>query len=80
MGKEFLDELMDELQKLKDEQKAITIPAPVAPHKVIKVIADVAKHHELSEEEKKSLACAAAAMDGDVSASDLEALGDLFRK
>lgn len=28
MKKDFIDELMEELQKLKDEQKKITISAP----------------------------------------------------
>lgn len=78
MKKDLLDELMEALQKLKGEQKTITVSVPVAPGKVLGVIREVAKNHELTQEEKKALAAAAAAMDGDVTAADMEALSDLF--
>lgn len=79
MKKDFLDELMEELQKLKEDQKSITITAPVAPHKVFGVIHNVAKNHELTLEEKKELAAVAAAMDGDVTPEELETLNDLYK-
>lgn len=78
MKKDLLDELMEALQKLKEEQKTITVSVPVAPGKVLGVIREVAKNHELTQEEKKALAAAAAAMDGDVTAADMEALSDLL--
>lgn len=64
MKKDFLDELMEELQKLKDEQKKITISAPVAPHKIIGVIGSVARNHELTFEEKRAIAEVAMSLDG----------------
>ena len=79
MAKEFLDELMEELQKLKDEQKTITISAPVAPHKVIKAINQVVKHHELTQEEKQMLVEVSAAMDGTISPAEQENLEEIYK-
>lgn len=64
MKKDFLDELMEALQGLKEEQKTITITAPVAPHKVIRTITEVVKKHELTFEEKKAFTEAMMALDG----------------
>lgn len=51
MKKDFLDEVMEELQKLKEQSKKITISAPVAPHEVLKAIGKVAKNYEFSADE-----------------------------
>ena len=48
MKKDFLTALIEELSKLRDEQKTITIPAPPSPADVLKVISRVAKEHEVS--------------------------------
>ena len=74
MKKDLLDELMEQLQKLKDEQKKITIPAPIAPHKVFDVITQVVKNHEMTEEERKTFIAAVAMMDGDISAAEMNEL------
>ena len=76
MKKDFLDELMEELQKLKDEQKKVTISAPVAPHKVISAFTRVAKNHELTYEEKRSFAEFAMSLDG-ITPQEAEILRDL---
>lgn len=64
MKQDFLDELMEALQALKEEQKTLVLPAPVPPHKVIRTIQNVAKNHELTFEEKRTMATMAMAMDG----------------
>ena len=69
--KEFMDVLLEELQKLKDEQKKVTITAPVAPHKVLGVIGRVIKNHELTDDERNAIVTAVAAMDGDISPAEL---------
>lgn len=51
MKKEFLDEVMEELQKLKDQSKEITISVPIAPHEVLKAIGKVVKNYEFSADE-----------------------------
>ena len=77
MKKDFLDELMDELQQLKDEQKKITISTPVAPHKVLSVINHVIKKHEITLDEKKAFVIAAASLDGDISPAELSNIREL---
>ena len=77
MKKDFLDEVMEELQKLKDEQKKVTITAPVAPHKVLKAISQVAKNHEFTLEEKKTFITMAAMLDGTLSPAEMAELQKL---
>jgi len=76
MKKDFLDELMEELQKLKDAQKKVTISAPVAPHKVISTFTRVAKNHELTYEEKRAFVEAAMSLDG-ITPQEAEILQEL---
>lgn len=51
MKKDFLDEVMEALQKLKEQSKEIIITVPVAPHEVLKTIGQVAKNYEFSADE-----------------------------
>jgi len=55
MKKDFLDEVMAELQKLKEQSKEITITVPVAPHEVLKAIGKVAKDYEFSADELSAM-------------------------
>ena len=70
MKKDFLDELMEELQKLK--AKEISIPMPVAPHEVFKTIERVAKNHNLSANELESMMGLR-----DVTKADLDLIRDI---
>ena len=72
MKKDFLDELMEELQKLKDQAKEITIPVPVAPHEVFRAIERVAKNHNLSANELESMMGLR-----DVTKADLDLIRDI---
>ena len=76
MEKDFLDELMEALQQLKDEQRKTAVPVPVAPHKVIGAFFRVAKNHTLTAQEKKDIVTFALSIDGDLSAGDRAVLRD----
>ena len=56
MSKDFLDELMDELQKLKESKKETVIPVPPAPHEVFGTIVEVAKKHNITADEMRAFA------------------------
>ena len=77
MKKDFLDELMEELQKLKDEQKKITISVPVAPHRVMNVINRILKNHTFTIEEKKAFASAVAALDSNITPQEAAQLQNM---
>lgn len=64
MKQDLVDELLDALQHLKGEQKTLTLSAPIPPHKVISTINSVISKHELTFEEKRTLAASAMALDG----------------
>lgn len=55
MQKDFLDELMEELQKLKENKKETVIPVPPAPHEVFGTIVDVARKHNITADEMRVL-------------------------
>ena len=55
MKKDFLSSLIDELTQLRDEQKKTTIPTPLSPAAVFKVIDRVIKEHQITAEELMSL-------------------------
>ena len=77
MKKDFLDEVLEELQKLKDEQKKVTITVPVAPHRVLGAIGQVAKKHEFTLEERTALTAAIAMLDGNLSPAEMTELREL---
>ena len=80
MKKDFLTALIEELSKLRDEQKTITIPAPPSPVDVLKVISRVAKEHEVSADDMMTALSIRSMLPGDsgnVTAKDLELLQDL---
>jgi len=80
MKKDFLTALIEELSKLRDEQKTITIPAPPSPADVLKVISRVAKEHEVSADDMMTALSIRSMLPGDsgnVTAKDLELLQDL---
>lgn len=56
MQKDFLDELMEELQTLKKSKKETAIPVPPAPHEVLAVVAEVAKKHNITADEMRAFA------------------------
>lgn len=55
MQKDFLDELMEELQKLKENKKETVIPVPPAPHEVFGTIVEVARKHNITADEMRVL-------------------------
>lgn len=80
MKKDFLTALIEELSKLRDEQKTITIPAPPSPADVLKVISRVAEEHEVSADEMMAALSIRSVLSGDsgnITAKDLELLQDL---
>ena len=80
MKKDFLTALIEELSKLRDEQKTITIPAPPSPVDVLKVINRVAREHEVSADDMMTALSIRSMLPGDsgnVTAKDLELLQDL---
>ena len=72
--RDFMDVLMEELQKLKDEQKKVTVSAPIPPHKVLGIVGRVAKKHEMTAEERTAFVTAVAALDGDISPDELRVI------
>lgn len=64
MKKDFLEELMEELTKLHEENKVSGLQPDIARGKTIEAFLRVAKHHELTFEEKKAIASAAMSLDG----------------
>ena len=75
MQKDFLDELMEELQKLNKNKKEAVIPVPPAPHEVFGTIAEVAKRHNITADEMRTFAAMRPLSQGEV-----EALKELERK
>ena len=56
MQKDFFDELMEELRKLKENKQETTLPVPPSPHEVFSIVAEVAKKHNITAEEMGMLA------------------------
>lgn len=56
MQKDFFDELMEELQKLKADKNENTLPVPPSPHEVFRVVIDVAEKHNVTADEMRILA------------------------
>ena len=75
MQKDFLDELMEELQKLKENKKETVIPVPPAPHEVFGTIVEVAKKHNITADEMRAFAAMRPLSKGEV-----EALKELDKK
>ena len=66
MQKDFLDELMEELQKLKENKKETVIPVPPAPHEVFGTIVEVARKHNITADEMRALAAMRLLSQGEV--------------
>jgi len=80
MKKDFLTALIEELSKLRDEQKAITILAPPSPADVLGVISRVAKEHEVSADDMIAVLSIRSVLPGDsgnITAKDIELLQNL---
>lgn len=80
MKKDFLTALIEELTKLRDEQKTITISVPPSPADVLKVISSVAKEHEVSADEMMAALSIRSVFSGDsgnITAKDMELLQNL---
>ena len=75
MQKDFLDELLEELQKLNKNKKETVIPVPPAPHEVFGTIAEVAKRHNITADEMRTFAAMRPLSQGEV-----EVLKELDRK
>lgn len=76
MKQDLVDELLDALQQLKTEQKTLTLSTPIPPHKVINTIIPVIRKHELTFEDKRTLAANAMALHG-LTAEDIRTLNSL---
>lgn len=76
MKKDFLDELMDELAKLHEEKKVSGLAPDIARGRTIEAFLRVAKEHQLTFEEKKTLAAMAMSADG-LTAEEAETLQNL---
>ena len=78
MKKNLLDEMIDELNKLRDEQKKISIPVPAKPNEVFKVIGRVAKEHEVTAEDLMVvMAFRSASPASDVSVAEMQTFEEL---
>lgn len=64
MKKDFLEELIEELEKLHEERKVSGLAPELARGKTIEAFLRVAKNHHLTLEEKQTIAQTAMAMDG----------------
>ena len=83
MKKDFLTELIDELTLLRDEQKKITIPVPPSPAAVMKVIARVAKEHEVTAEDLETMLSMRSVLPNDIGnsvAADAQVVKELKEK
>ena len=72
MKKDFLTALIEELSKLRDQQKTITIPAPPSPVDVLKVISRVAEEHEVSADEMVAALSIRSVLSGDAGSVTVE--------
>jgi len=79
MKKDFLTALIEELSKLRDEQKTITIPAPPSPVDVLKVISRVAEEHEVSVDDMIAALSIRSMLPGNegITAADVKLIQDL---
>ena len=81
MKKNLLDEMIDELNKLRDEQKTINIPVPAKPEDVFKVISRVAKEHEVTEEDLiVTMALRSGSSTSDVSIAEMQTYEELKKQ
>lgn len=79
MEKDLLDEIMEALQRLKDEQKNVTIHKPIPPHMVFSTIGQVIKKHKLTLDERKAFITTVAMMDEVISPVEMTELRELDR-
>lgn len=78
MEKTLLDEMIDELNKLRDSQKEINIPLPPKPEEVFKVIGRVANEHEVTAEDMMvAMALRSSTPGGTISSADISAYSEL---
>lgn len=77
MKKDLLTEMIDELNKLRDEQKTVNIPVPPKPEEIFKVIGRVAKEHEVTSEDMLVAMSMRHPVSGDISVAEINAFEDL---
>ena len=78
MQKTLLDEMIDELNKLRDSQKKLSVPLPPKPEEVFKVIGRVAEEHEVTAEDMVvAMALRASTPGSEINSADISTYSEL---
>ena len=78
MKKTLLDEMIDELNKLRDSQKKVSVPLPPKPEEVFKVIGRVAEEHEVTAEDMAAaMALRISTPGSEINSSDISTYSEL---
>ena len=77
MKQDYLEELIEELTKLKNEQENISLPKPPSPISILKVIDTVTQKHKINSDELSAALALRNISSGGISLTEIEYLKEL---